>query len=243
MDKDVFQEHVRLSRLAFAGKERDFQEWIRYSRERCETDKSYYESIVAHVQWCTERANWTVFEYRVEFIRKNFFDYHSEQRETPAKVFAYHYKILPESARAEYLRKLISDSKKTKLAYDSLIEIAHDLHRVNKPWPTELQAWILNAVVHPDQRPTTGAQVYRIRDFRVCGAIQYVVGWDGLEKPTRNISKIVDGKQTKLEHCCREGESPCDVVGIAAGIHGYKTVEGIWGELGENFVLTKVQKN
>ena len=236
MDEGVFQEHVRLSRLAFAGKEKDFQEWTRYSRERCETDESYYESIVAHAQWRTERADWTVFDHRVEFVRRNFFDYRREQRETPAKAFAYIYSILSESARAEYLRKLISDSKKTKLAYDSLIEIAHDLHRVNKPWPTELQAWILNAVTHPDKRPTTGTQVYRIRDFRVCGAIQYVVGWAGLEKATRNITKLIGGKTTRLEHCCREGGSPCDIVGIAAGILGYKTVEGIWHEARRKFL-------
>ena len=129
-----------------------------------------------------ERADWTVFDYKVEFIRRNFFDYHCEQCETPARGFAYTYSSLPESAKAEYLRKLISDSKKTKLAWDSLLEIAQDLINEEMPWSDELRRWVLNAAVNPQQRPTTGAQVYRIRDFRVCGAIQYVVGWDGLEK-------------------------------------------------------------
>ena len=175
----------------------------------------------------------------VEFVRRNFFDYLREQRETPAKAFAYNYKILPESARAEYLRRLISDSKKTKLAWDSLLEIALDLIKEEKPWSDELRRWVLNAAVHPKQRPKKGAQVYRIRDFRVCGAIQYVVGWAGLEKATRNITKLIDGKTTRLEHCCREGRSPCDLVGVAAGIHGYKTVEKIWHKRDKILALTK----
>lgn len=168
------------------------------------------------------------FNYLVEFTRHNFIDYKRGLWETPAKGWAYSYKILPERGdeRGKMLRNLIDDSKKTKLAWDSVSLIAQEHLREGSALPPELRDWVVDVLAEKRTRPTKGAQAMSGRDRMVSLAVVHLADRFGL-KPTRNIEKD-KGDEESQGHCSAEGGSACDVVGKAVGRVGYKAVEQIW---------------
>lgn len=171
------------------------------------------------------------FNHLVDYIRWYNVDHNRELWETPAKTWAFSYKSmsvpeLRDSQRA-MLRTLIADSKKTKLAWDSLSLIAQEYLREGSALPPELRDWVIDVLAGKRTKPTTGAQAKSLRDTMVHLAIHHLIKRFDLS-PMRNISQTIDGKKSDWPHCCPEGGSACDVVGKALGGISYKNVERIW---------------
>lgn len=156
------------------------------------------------------------FDRLVEYVRHNFVDHRRDLWETPAKAWAYNYRILPERGRGDFQRSLLSGSG--KLEWDALSLIAQEhLRAGTEPLP-ELTAWIIEVLAGKKPRPTTGARGTSGRDRVIYGAVWFMAKRFELP-PTRNAAA---GPK-----CCAKGGSGCDVVGAAAGVT-YKTAEQAW---------------
>ena len=143
---------------------------------------------------------------------------------TPAEGMALLYKRRSVETQEAFLRDLIWCSDEIAVAWDSLKLIARDLLRGGESLPAELAEWLAGMLAEEKLRPTRkgqdpDGQVFRNRAIMV--AVRYLtkLGF----KATRNIRQ----KDTHLPHCCFEGGSACDVVGVAEGMN-YKAVERIW---------------
>ena len=177
--------------------------------------------------WCERQ--WPImdearFNRLVEYARHNFVDYRRDEWETPAKSWAYNYRILPARGKPEFLRNLLSG--KGKLEWDALSLIAQEHLNKGTALPPELAAWVVEVLAGRKPRPSTGAQSTSTRDRMIYLAVYYMAMRFDLT-PTRNTSKKIGGKTSDYPHCCFEGGSACDVVGEAAGVT-YKTAEGAW---------------
>ena len=126
-----------------------------------------------------------------------------------------------EHSRQGYLRLLINRSKEMWWAYDALHCIAKELRREGKLPPVELIDWLICRGPCPTRKPDT---VF-IRNRHIISVVQWLCIFKGIQ-PTRNRER--QGESIRTNTCCFQGGSSCDIVGMAAGISGYKTIEKIW---------------
>ena len=144
------------------------------------------------------------------------------QLKSPAKIYQ---TLLADRQRGPYLLDQIAESETSRVAWDSLCEIARDLLREGRPLPEELAQWVaqvLDDLANPppiQPRPPRSTDAARKR-LAVYGLIYHFVERFGLN-PTR--------APARGPSCCAEGGSACDVVGAAAGLT-YKNAEKYWNE-------------
>ena len=144
--------------------------------------------------------------------------------ETAAEWLGRLYELRPAELRGALLNDLMYCSTKIAAAWDGLELIAGKLRREGQPFPPDLARWLQDRPRRPTKRgPDPDGDLPR--KLAVAVAIRYLArcGW----KP---VTRKVPRNNKKLTLCCVEGGSACDVVGVAAGIGGYKNVERIWTE-------------
>ena len=135
-----------------------------------------------------------------------------------------------------FLARLIRESKYDKSSWDALNLIAQKLIREGGLLePTELAEWTADVLADQSAkrghttrpRPSKGGHATAGRDWNIYFLLGRLhTNWD--LKPTRNVLQGRGYNKEDLPMSCVEGGSGCDVVGVAAGIPKYKTVEGIW---------------
>ena len=156
------------------------------------------------------------FKRLVEYVRHSFVDHRRDLCETPAKAWAYSYRILLERGRGDFLQKLLSGSG--KLEWDALSLIAQEHLRAGTELPPEITTWIIDVLAGEKPRPTKGARDTSGRNRMIYGAVWFMPRRFDLPA-TRNAT---DGPK-----CCAKGASACDVVGAAAAVT-FKTAEQAW---------------
>ena len=155
------------------------------------------------------------FDCLVEYVRHNYVCYKPDLWKCPAKHWAHSYTILPAEAKGEFLHQLITESAKTKLAWDSISLIAQEGLRSDESLPGELANWVADVLDYQRPRPTTGGQGSSIRDRMFTLAV-----WD-LKRRFRLLATSSSATDRK--------RSACDVVAAVANVDA-KTVEAAWNK-------------
>lgn len=96
-------------------------------------------------------------------------------------------------------------------------------------FPVELADWLADVLEGERSRPRMGSDRLYNRDMLMGEAILELVRSFGI-RPTRSKAK----KSASPVHCCAEGGSACDVVGVARDVHGYGNVERIWRKVSKD---------
>lgn len=96
-------------------------------------------------------------------------------------------------------------------------------------FPAELAVWLAEVLEGKRRRPTKGKDKFYNRDILMGEAIVEVMRRFDI-RPTRSKAK----KNASPAHCCAEGGSACDVVGVARDVHGYGNVERIWRKVSKD---------
>ncbi len=96
-------------------------------------------------------------------------------------------------------------------------------------FPVELAEWLADVLEGKRNRPSKGSDRFYNRDMLMGEAIVELVRRFDI-RPTRSKAK----KNASPEHCCAEGGSACDVVGVARDVHGYGNVERIWRKVSKD---------
>ena len=143
---------------------------------------------------------------------------------TPAEGMALLYKRRSVETREVFLRDLIWCSVKIAAAWDSLKLIARDLLRGGESLPAELAEWLAGMLAEEKLRPTRKGQD---PDGQVLRNRAIMVAVRHLTKLGINATRNIRQKDKHLPHCCFEGGSACDAVGVAEGMN-YKAIERIW---------------
>ena len=158
-------------------------------------------------------------EYR---YAKNYIEYQNITWFTPAQTRAIEYRTAPDSGEKYMLPDLMSESKKTKVAWDALNLIAQDLLREGKRLPPALAEWVRDVLADqlvkkgPKQRPrpARGTNQMENRDAILRPVIGHLKCLFAL-RATRNAGA--------------PPMSACDVVAAVMEMP-YKTVEKIWNQ-------------
>ena len=129
------------------------------------------------------------------------------------------HRLLPPCNSIIRTAPLIQWSKTDRIAWDALKEAAKIYLGADMPLPDDLKQWILDVLDGKLRRPT-GKQSdpeILIRDVGVILAIEVLAaqGW------------TVSRNKSRQRHCCAEGGSAVDAVGVAIN-KGFSTVENIW---------------
>ena len=135
----------------------------------------------------------------------------------------------------ELLARQIDESRNDKSAWDALNLIAQELIGKSGPLPAKLAEWTVDVLADQSAkrghkkrpRPGKGGHSTAGRDWNCYFLIRRLEEVWSL-RPTRNMVRSRGYSKEDLPKPCAEGGSGCDIVGVAAGIPKYKTVEGIW---------------
>ena len=142
-----------------------------------------------------------------------------------------------EIGRGILLPQLIAVSYKTKFAREALERIWKFHIAEGIPAPTILEHYLLGWVKilreDPDAREKE-SYVNFPRDLAAVGVINCLSTETGIN-PTRNLSRLINGKKGDYPKCCYKGGSAIDIVGTAMRRYGgeslgYKWLEVIWLE-------------
>ena len=172
------------------------------------------------------------FREGVEIAKMRMHTYYVMNGKTPAENYALLYRVRSGRAQKTLLERLISESEKSRSAYNSLKYIVIDLLRETVPLPAELSIWLADVVDDRQKKEKRRSRpkkqgknkednAIRNSAIRVVANELISHGW--------NASRYMDAKYFM---CCIEGGSAADVAGVAHNeLCGdnlkYKTIEGI----------------
>ncbi|MDE0101724.1 MAG: hypothetical protein OXN89_05035 [Bryobacterales bacterium] len=161
------------------------------------------------------------FQEAVEFVRDINQKCDESHGDQPEGGIVCLYELRPPDLREDLVHDLIYCSTGIMAAWDALDMLTGKLQREGNTLPPDLARWVADRPPRPTKRgPNPDRDVLRNIGMMIAIRALELRGWSTTRRVTRN------GKE--LRHCCAEGGTACDVVGVAAGIGGYKNVEGIW---------------
>ena len=157
------------------------------------------------------------------------------QLQAPAELF----KVLdPDRQQGPFLRKRIDESRTSRVAWDSLCEIARDMLQEGRPLPAPLALFV--AEVLDDCKSQRAARTRprppkRTDPKAAQHMMRLLIG-----HLTRNfdINPMRDNKGNRLPQCSAAGSSACDIVGAAAELN-YKAAEAIWNGAASSYRMRK----
>ena len=116
----------------------------------------------------------------------------------------------------------IHRSQEDRAWWDAADKIAQEYDRLGDPMPPELARWMWQRSKRP-AKPGRSMGSDATRNLAIVMAVQLLV--DRGFNPTQN--KRLPRKSGR-GRASSKGGSACDAVGVAFGMHGYKSVEKVW---------------